>query len=282
MLFVLPKSIEAVADPSLILMILALAGFILLLLSRQSSVGLALLSIGMIGLTACTFLPVGTWLMRPLEDRFPAVRKPPSRVTGIVVLGGAINLVETESRGEPTFNDAAGRMTTFLELAHRYPGAKLLFSGGNQSSDLNGLTEATVARLFFEKQGVAIHGLLLENASHNTHENALYSVRLVHPRLSDCWLLVTSAADMPRAVGSFRAAGWPVVAYPTDYHTVPADYHPNGLQMNPGLAGALRKVDWATHEWLGLIYYWIRGWTATWFPGPGVGPELACLSSTRS
>jgi hypothetical protein len=38
-------------------------------------------------MTACLVLPVDTWAVRPLEDRFPAITIPPVKVDGIVVLG---------------------------------------------------------------------------------------------------------------------------------------------------------------------------------------------------
>jgi uncharacterized SAM-binding protein YcdF (DUF218 family) len=91
----------------------------------------------------------------------------------------------------------------------------------------------------------------------------LFSRLLVHVHSDQHWVLVTSAADMPRAVGCFRAVGWPVIAFPTDYHT-----RRLGMGAIPGLVSGLRNVDWAAHEWIGLIYYRAHGWTASFFPGP--------------
>jgi uncharacterized SAM-binding protein YcdF (DUF218 family) len=42
-------------------------------------------------MTACLLLPINSWAIRPLEDRFPAVTALPEKVDGIVVLGGAID-----------------------------------------------------------------------------------------------------------------------------------------------------------------------------------------------
>jgi uncharacterized SAM-binding protein YcdF (DUF218 family) len=69
---------------------------------------------------------------------------------------------------------------------------------------------------------------------------------------------------MPRAVGVFRQAGFPVEAYPVDRRT-------SGLQdlmsLGPFAAG-LRHADAAMYEWAGLVAYWVSGRTSALFPGP--------------
>ena len=47
--------------------------------------------------------------------------------------GGAIELRIAASRGRAELNGAADRVTAFAGLAHRYPKAKLIFSGGSGS-----------------------------------------------------------------------------------------------------------------------------------------------------
>ncbi len=61
--------------------------------------------------------------------------------------------------------------------------------------------------------------MTLERASRNTFENAVLTKAMVKPKPGERWLLVTSAWHMPRSVGIFRQAGWPVIAYPTDFET---------------------------------------------------------------
>ncbi|WP_164125846.1 YdcF family protein, partial [Stenotrophomonas maltophilia] len=46
---------------------------------------------------------------------------------------------------------------------------------------------------------------------------ALFSARIVQPKPGERWILVTSAAHMPRSVGCFREAGFEVIAHPVDY-----------------------------------------------------------------
>jgi uncharacterized SAM-binding protein YcdF (DUF218 family) len=70
---------------------------------------------------------------------------------------------------------------------------------------------------------------------------------------------------MPRAIAVFRAAGFPVEAYPVDWRTRgPADMARPFVSLSDGL----RRTDTAVHEWVGLFAYWLTGQTATLFPAP--------------
>ncbi|WP_232224857.1 YdcF family protein [Acidihalobacter ferrooxydans] len=202
-------------------------------------------------------------MLRPLEDRFTRPDPMPTHVTGIVLLGGAIDLPVSTTRHVTALNIRAERMLGFLQLAHRYPKARLVFTGGNASPFGGRATEAAVARRLFVSLGINPRRMLFENRSRNTRENALYTYRLVKPKPGQIWLLVTSAADMPRAVGCFRQVGWMIVPYPVDYHT-----RAHGAAWLTGLARSLTLGDWAAHEWLGLVYYRIRGWIPVLFPAP--------------
>jgi uncharacterized SAM-binding protein YcdF (DUF218 family) len=262
--YIVSKCLGVVAQPSTLLLLFCLAGISVLQWRAHSSWGWRLLLIGVGGLAACAIFPVGTWLMRPLEDRFSQPHPMPERVDGIVLLGGAIDLRVSADRGMLTLNARAERMTDFVALARRYPHAQLVFSGGGDPRRVStDSTEADVARSAFSRLGIDPSRIIFEKASRSTHENATLSRSLVNLTPEQHWLLVTSAADMPRAVGCFRAVHWSVIPFPVDYHT-----KQQTIGMFPGLVGGLQRVDWATHEWLGLAYYRIRGWIPSLFPAP--------------
>ena len=77
------------------------------------------------------------------------------------------------------------------------------------------------------------------------------------------WLLVTSARHMPRAVASFRAAGWEVEAFPVDFEA-----NPDGPSVYLDLGDRLSRFNGGLKEWLGLVGYRILGWTDEIFPAP--------------
>ena len=87
---------------------------------------------------------------------------------------------------------------------------------------------------------------------------------LVKPKPGERWLLVTSAQHMPRAIGCFRKVGFPVEAYPVDWHTFPRWRFIIPASFSRGL----KRTDDAVHEWLGLVVYWLTGRTSTLLPGP--------------
>jgi uncharacterized SAM-binding protein YcdF (DUF218 family) len=257
------KFLWALGRPSAFLLLLALAGVLLVARRRDSKAGVRLLTLFALGVLVCASAPVGTWLLRPLEDRFPPMIHAPAQVDGIILLGGAVNVDLSIDRGMPALNLRAGRVTDFVALARRFPNARLVFTGGNAEVLYRHGTEAGVMRGLLGGLGISPSRVVFEAASRNTHENALYSMKLVRPARWQRWLLVTSAADMPRAIGCFRAVGWPVMAVPVDYHT-----RQHGWGWSADMSAGLAAVDWASHEWVGLVYYRLRGWTPELFPGP--------------
>lgn len=214
-------------------------------------------------LLGTAFLPVPNLVLAPLEDRFPLPLHLPDRVEGIIVLGGAVDPIETVTRGIPSLNDAAERMTTFVKLAQLYPAAKKVFTGGNGTLKDTKIAEADVARQLFNDLGLDTSQVAFEEKSRNTYENALFSKELVHPASGGTWILITSAMHMPRAVGIFRKLGWPILPYPVAYKS-DKDYVGD-------FAGALAAIDDGAREWLGLFAYRILDRTDAVFPGPDQG-----------
>ena len=215
-------------------------------------------------LLAVSILPVGQWLLLPLENRFQPPAEPLVDVDGIVVLGGGIELGVTERRGMTTFEDTSERFISLLELARRYPEARLVFSGGRDWGTDRDLSEAKVMRGFLRSHGVDEARVIFEDQARNTYENALLSKPRAAPEPGERWLLVTSAFHMPRAVGAFRQVGWPVIPYPVDFRT-------GGelrLVAAPDAAQRWRELDHAVRSWIGLIAYWLTGRIPTLLPAP--------------
>lgn len=265
--FVAGKVFWALAAPGNLLLLLALAGVLLLASGRRRIAGWCTCAAAMAFL-AIAVLPLGEWILAPLEERFPPVEPIPDSVDGIIVLGGSVDPPVSAARGQPALTGSAERLTEFAALARRYPVARLVFSGGSGRLTTPDLKEAAAARVLLGSLGLPTDRVLWEDQSRNTAENARLSVALVDPQPGEIWLLVTSARHMPRAVGAFRAVGWPVIAHPADYLT-------EGRRAAPprfDLLGGLAQVDAAAHEWLGLLVYRLRGDTAALYPAPSRAP----------
>lgn len=217
--------------------------------------GKAWLRAGIATILIVGILPVGEALLLPLEQRFP-VRPPVAAPVGIIVLGGAEDGRRTQATGLPEVSEAAERFLAGIALARTYPEALLIFSGGSGALLGEGASGADVAAEIFRESGVAAERVLLEGASRNTAENAAKTRDLVDTSLDGPWLLVTSAFHMPRAVGTFCAAGWQnIVPYPVDYRAV------GEVSLGWDLAGNLSTLDLAVKEWIGLFAYRLTGRT---------------------
>lgn len=200
-------------------------------------------------------LPVGLWAMMPLENRFQSPRSLPDQITGIVVLGGALDEQLSASRAAPALNDAAERLTEMLRLARLYSDARILFTGGSARMTGNSLREADFVSKFLAQQGIAQGRVQFERDSRNTAENAVFSYHMIQPQPKETWLLVTSASHMPRAIASFKAAGWQMTAWPVDYQTR-AD---GTAAFFPQVSRNLALLDAAFKEYIGLVAYRMAG-----------------------
>ena len=263
MFFYASKLLWPLVQPSNLLLLLLLVAVLGLLLGRRRGAMPLLCGVTAI-LVVVGVLPVGEWLLTPLEERFPAVTELPDRVDGVIVLGGAVELPIAEDRHQIALNDHAERLTALIELGRRYPDARLVFTGGEDWLAGTTLTEAEVVREFCRRQQFDPARVVFESRARNTYENALFSKQLVHPRPGERWLLITSAAHMPRAIGVFRAVEWPVTAYPVDYETT-ARYPP---WRKFDTARRLYEFDDAIKAWVGLLAYRLSGRISALLPAP--------------
>src|SRR5579872_2198023 len=119
--------------PSNLLIGLGLFGA-LLLVTRFASAGRKLLVAAIVLLAICGVLPLGNLLLYPLESRFPPWDSAQGAPDGIIVLGGPIDADLSAAHGMPVISSSPDRIVSAAALAHRYPNARIIFSGG--SSDL--------------------------------------------------------------------------------------------------------------------------------------------------
>ena len=194
-------------------------------------------------------------MLYPLESRFKHNPVLPQRLDGIILLGGSIDTGTSQAWQQLEINDAAERLTAFIELARRYPEARLIFTGGNASLDRNKPTEAGILKSHLQQLGLDLKRVEFENQSRNTAENAHYTKQLANPQINATWLLITSAFHMPRSIGVFCQVNWSLIPYPIDHRTIPGKL----LDIDFNLLRHADRFKMAIHEWLGLIVYYATG-----------------------
>ncbi|HXP32210.1 MAG TPA: YdcF family protein [Stellaceae bacterium] len=274
MIFVVSKLFWLVARPGNLLCLILALGVLLMWTSRWRRGG-ALVAVASLGFFVVTVLPVSDWVIAPLEQRFVPPVPLPDRIDGIILLGGAVEPETTRAHGQVALNEAAARVTETLALAQRYPTARIVLSGGNGGLGDGSLSEAAATATLLEADGIDARRLVLEERSRTTFDNAVFTRDLIRPQPGEVWVLVTSAAHMPRAMGCFRHVGWGVVPYPADYRTG------RSLTSRLWLAANLVDLDDAVHEWVGLVAYRLLGRIDTLFPGPQSGAAPISSNSAR-
>jgi len=270
MFFYLSKILWFLADPGNLLLIALSVSAVLCFCGRGERIGRwprlgrGLLAAAAVFALTVSVLPIGKALVVILEERFPMVRELPDKVDGVIVLGGIVNEVVTRSRGQISIGSGVGRLVEMAAIAKKYPQSKLVFTGGSGKLLTQKIKEADVVGPLLESLGIRPGRVIFENRSRNTFENAVFSRELIKPDPGETWILITSAFHMPRAVGSFREAGWRVTAYPVAFRYAAGESLGLGFSLGDGLG----NLSSGLHEWLGLIFYRLTGKTDAFFPGP--------------
>lgn len=249
--------------PSNILALCAVLGFVLLAFRLRAGPIVGACSLAAIVVAA--FSPLGNMLLTPLEQRFPDGQYPTENVDGIIVLGGSYDTQSHSYLSTIVLEEGTEPLAVMVDLARRYPKAKIIVSGGSEGPKET-LSEAAIAKDYFISLGIAPDRIFTEGQSQTTAENARFTANLLHPMPHSRWVLVTSGYHMPRAVGAFRQAGFDVVAFPAGFRT----HGWRGIWKAESTATEnLRRIDIGVHEWVGLVAYKLRGYSGDWFPAPG-------------
>jgi uncharacterized SAM-binding protein YcdF (DUF218 family) len=249
-MFILKKILSRFLFPLPLSVEILLVGLYLLWFTRKQRAGKALVSLGTLLLTGLSYFFIANALLHPLEHRFPpfAVVSGPGVSTFaprlIVVLGGGANNdpgVPISSRLSP---EQMVRLVEGLHLHREIPGSKLILSGDAGTAERVAQAAQTL--------GVDPQDILLVAGSRDTEEET----RRIAPLVGQApFILVTSAAHMPRAMGLFRKLGMAPLAAPTDYLAPRLGLEPDDLFPS---AYELIKSQTAVYEYLGLAWAELR------------------------
>jgi len=156
-----------------------------------------------------------------LEKKYPPVAvEELESADAIVVLGGGSDSC-IPPRLYPEVNAAGDRI---LHAARLYKAGKapyIIPSGGRGFSTPDATaTEAEAIRSILQQLGVPESAIIIEDASRNTQENALFTKRILEDRGFKKILLVTSALHMPRALAEFESVCPEIYPASTDFEIV--------------------------------------------------------------
>ncbi len=209
-------------------------------------------------------LPLGFWLIIPLEQRFPQLgRLAVPKSAMIAVLGGAESFGASRHAGRPEFNSHANRVLAGAALATSIPNAPLAIVGGVSESGYPDRDVDLTARMW-SAVGVPSTQIVKIAGTVDTCTNALGVGRTTRAPV----LLVTSAFHMPRSIACFRAAGIEPIPFPVDYQTPPPSEWKSAWRGD--IISNFERVDLALHEYAGLLVYRLQGRTSELWPAAKV------------
>ena len=205
-------------------------------------------------LASFSFRPLPIAMLSDLEGRYPTfstTAAPDTTIRWIVVLAGGVS-------DDPSFDDPhrlAGssllRLIEGIRIARHLPDAKLILSGG---APFSSISAAAVMRNVAIELGVDASSIFLEDRSLDTKDQAASVAEIVD---KDQFVLVTSAAHLPRSMALFEARGLSPVPAPTDHLAR------RSTQLNPGALFPsslnLRAARTAVREYLGIMWARLRG-----------------------
>lgn len=181
--------------------------------------------------------PFVWFLASPLK-----ISESPRKTDAIVVFGGGVG--ETGSPGKSTIE----RARYAAELYNEGYADKIIFSSGYTYNH----NDAENMRLFAVSMGVPDGDIILEQKAQNTHENVVFSKDLLDRHNWKSALLISSPYNMRRAQLVFDRWGnsMNIIYAPVKYS-----------QFYDRTGGvSLEQISAICHEYLGIIYYWFKGY----------------------
>ena len=228
---------------------LCLAGLCALVGRARLRNGLIVVALAWIGFFS---LPsVAHWVARPLEQKYPMYGNQP--VDFVVVHGNAHVSDPLVPITSLLSEVALMRLAEGIRIHRLNPNSKLLlsgYSGGDAISQAEAM--AQVAEQVFS---VSREDMILKPLAKDTEEEAEAWVEVTAGRPL---AVVTSAVHMPRTLFLYHHLGSQPIAAPTQYDT--RSYPVEGFFNKLPSGSALRRVERAWHEYVGLLWLKVKGY----------------------
>ena len=241
-MFVLKKIISAFLLPLPIGLFLLFLGLMFLLFNSYKKAKLFIF-LSFLWFTLLSSSIVSNALIKPLEDSHNALLNTP-KVEYILVLGSGHNTNENLSITSQVTPTGINRLAEGIRHYKNLENAKLVLSGyGAKDENSHALMQEKLAISL----GVKAEDIIKQDNPRDTKEEAMAIKKIVG---QNPFILVTSASHMKRAVLLFQKEGLNFIASPTNHYV--------SKDRRIFSAKNLRKCEMAIHEYLGLLYSWIR------------------------
>ena len=200
-------------------------------------------------LAIISYEPFAKLYLYPLQKQYEKFDYTPTDVEYIFVLGNGHDDKSAIPLSSQLNYPAMKRLYEGLTLLKQYPEATLILSGYSGSK-----AKKSHAQVSFEVAtalGVDKNSITLFHTPKNTATEAQKYYDLYG---SDRVIVVTSATHMPRTVALFKKLGLNPYTAPTDFLTR------DSVNWSGFSGDNIKKIEVATHEYLGLLWYRLRGY----------------------
>jgi uncharacterized SAM-binding protein YcdF (DUF218 family) len=181
----------------------------------------------------------------------------PARHTALVVLGsGTLTVTGWDGSLSSMTEIEAARVLEAWRVFRLIAPELVITSGGLPYDDDLSQPSGVNMRNELVRLGVPAARIIVEDASRNTHEQSVIVAPMLRQHGIEQMVLVTSDTHMRRSLGAFRTQGWtaiPAIAPDPDAGAGWVDW------LVPSYRG-LELSGQVVHEFIGLPYYWVRGW----------------------
>ena len=219
------------------------------------------------GIAAAIFFVFGnSFLVNEVALRweYPPTRMPADSAQRIAVVltGGMMNVMKETPDNRFLLGQQADRAGQALYLYKTGAVQKILISGGQgglpfQTKPVSDEGRMTVR--FLTLSGVRPGDIMLETRSRNTHENAVFSAKLLHDRFhtNQC-VLITSALHMRRSMGCFQKENVRVTPFPGNFLSSRRSFSPGDWLLPHEQSFA--DSSYLLKELVGYAVYWVMGY----------------------
>lgn len=251
-MFLLKKIIAPLFLPTTMIFIFLLVGICLLWFTRKQKSGKIFVSISFVLLAFFSYSLFADPILRGIENDYSPLMEIPdsASIKWVVVLGGGLTSDPKLQANDQLSKSSLARLVEGIRIHNHLTDSRLLLSGG---AVFNTTAEATTMADVAENLGVDKQDIVTETISKDTKDQAREIKKIVG---TGQFILVSSAAHLPRVMALFGKRGLNPVPAPTDFWVKEGQgIHP--AEFYPG-ANELRKVDRAVHEYLGLLWAKLR------------------------
>jgi uncharacterized SAM-binding protein YcdF (DUF218 family) len=224
-------------------------GLLISLNRRTRKLGNTLVISGAIVFLVFSSGAVSTVLLKPLEFKYAAYEADGARrhtgAKAIVLMAGYALDEDCFPVSSKVNSSSMFRIVEAFTLWSSDPSRQIIVSG---DSDV-----PVIMAQVLETMGVTPGNILVENRSSNSYESAKNIEKIVQ---KNRFFLVTSAGHMPRCMAIFTKSGIHPIPVPTDYQ---AGKKILGAEILPKVEH-LYSSELALHEYMGIVWYWLKGY----------------------